>query len=172
MTNTTEVTPPGKLAGPHAQAEPAKFELARYDRACRALAEARSVDEVKDVRDIAMAMRLYAKQAKNRDLEADAYELRVRAERKLGEMIAAQKETVGLNRGALVGGTSREPPRDTRPTLAEAGIDKKLSSPAQKSHTLPTAAFEEVVAEGRNEDQRSPEKRVIKAVEIADARAS
>ena len=31
------------------------------------------IDEVKDVRDVAMAMRLYAKLAKNRDLEADAY---------------------------------------------------------------------------------------------------
>ncbi len=152
--------------------DPPVTQLVRYDAACRALADARSVDEVKDVRDVAMAMKLYAKQAKNRDLEADAYELRIRAERRLGEMIAAQKETVGLNRGALVGGTSREPPRDTRPTLAEAGIDKKLSSRAQKMHALPTAAFEEMVAEGRNEVQRSAEKRVIKAVEIAEARAS
>jgi hypothetical protein len=32
MTNTAEVTPPGRLAGPQAQAEPAKFELARYDQ--------------------------------------------------------------------------------------------------------------------------------------------
>jgi len=141
MTNTTEVTPPGKLAGPHAQAEPAKFELARYDRACRALAEARSVDEVKDVRDVAMAMKLYAKQAKNRQMEADAYELRVRAERKLGEMIAAQKETVGLNVGGRPKTGTLEEPVSRPGTLAEAGIDKKLSSRAQKISAIPPAAF-------------------------------
>jgi hypothetical protein len=44
------------------------MELVKYDAACRALAEARSADEVKHVRDIAMAIRLCAKQAKNKDL--------------------------------------------------------------------------------------------------------
>jgi N6-adenosine-specific RNA methylase IME4 len=178
MTNTTETTPPGNIAGPQAQVEPAKFELARYDRACRALAEARSVDEVKDVRDVAMAMKLYAKQAKNRDLEADAYELRVRAERKLGEMIAAQKETVGLATGGQPyqrksTGTAAEPvaPPPT-PTLAEAGIDKKLSSRAQKISAIPSVKFEEMVAEGREEVQRAAEKRVVKEIKIAQARDS
>jgi hypothetical protein len=48
----------------------------------------------------------------------------MRAERRLGECIRAQKETVGLNEGALRRGADMEP-RDARPTLADAGIDKK-----------------------------------------------
>lgn len=53
-------------------------------------------------------------------------------ERRLGELIKAQKETVGLNRGAAGLGSNqhvvRSPSGTAPPTLAEAGIDKKLSS--------------------------------------------
>jgi hypothetical protein len=66
--------------------------------------------------------------------DSDAGEIIKRAEIRLGEMIIAQKKTVGLNRGG--GGRdstgTRKEPVDAAPTLAEAGIDKKLSSNAQK----------------------------------------
>ena len=78
--------------------------LPRYDTACRALAEAQSIDEVKDIRDKAVAIQAYARQAKNRELEADAVAIRMRATRRLGQMVEQQKKTVGLNRGAAGGG--------------------------------------------------------------------
>lgn len=122
--------------------------LARYEAACRAVAEARSVDEARSIRDQAEAIRAYARQAKNKDMEIEAAEIRLRAERRLGELIAAQKATVGLNGGSLRRGSSKEP-RDNRPTLSEAGIDKKLSSRAQKMAAVPEAEFEGMIGAWR-----------------------
>jgi hypothetical protein len=74
-----------------------------------------------------------SRQAKNKELETDAEIIRWRAENRLGELIKAQKETVGLNQDAIPGktGSKGEPLLDPRPTLANAGIGKKLSSRAQ-----------------------------------------
>src|SRR5262249_29189623 len=102
-------------------------ELALYESARAALAKAVKVDEVKEIRDKAMAIKAAAKIPKDREMEANAYELRARAERRLGEMMQAQKETVGLNTGAK--GIGKKPKvRDSeKPTLSEAGIDKNLA---------------------------------------------
>jgi N6-adenosine-specific RNA methylase IME4 len=167
-TTESEIAPPD-IAGAGA--------LVKYDAACKALADAKSVDEVKNVRDVAMAMKLYARQAKNKDLEADAFEVRKRAEHRLGEMIAQQKVTIGLATGGEHGGKAkldgtRAAPSNARPTLAEAGVDKKLSSLAQRMYAMPAAKFEEMINDGREQVQRGAEKRVLKEVKIAEARAS
>jgi hypothetical protein len=124
-------------------------QLVRYDAACRALAEARAVDEVCELRNKADAMRVYGMQAKNKTLEVDAAEIRIRAERRLGELIAEQKAGDGLNTGARGIGKSAVPSGNRTPTLAEAGIDKKLSSRAQKLAAVPNDEFEAEVGEWR-----------------------
>ena len=73
---------------------------------------------------IFVALRAYAHQAKNRQLEIDAAEIRMRAERRLGEMLREQPKNTGARRI----GTSAVPQEGRTPTLADAGIDKKLSS--------------------------------------------
>ena len=73
--------------------------LPAYERRLAALAACRTTDEAREIRDRATAMRAYARQAKDRTLEADAFEIRTRAERRLGELLLAQKATVGFARG-------------------------------------------------------------------------
>jgi N6-adenosine-specific RNA methylase IME4 len=148
---------------------------ALYDAACRALAEARSVDEVKDIRDQAVAMAVYARQAKNSDLEADAVEIRMRATLRLDQLRQAQKETVGLNCGTAgagrprLGGLPENPPKDIRPTLASQGIDKNLAQQARVIGAMDDAAFERKVAEARGSAQRVF-RRVVREIEIEQER--
>lgn len=123
--------------------------LIRYETARAALADARSVDEVKDIHDKAAAMTAYARMANDTQLEADASELRLRAERRLGAMLADQKQTVGLNRGGRPSQTGTDSGQVFAPKLADMGIDRNLSARSQKVAGIGEQAFEAVVASVR-----------------------
>jgi N6-adenosine-specific RNA methylase IME4 len=150
--------------------------LVRYEAARLALAEAHAVDEVKEVRDVGLALQAYARQSKDTELIDRATDIRLRAERRLGEMLREQKETIGLATGGEHGGRkrkdgSREEPSNPRPTLAEAGIDKKLSSRAQKLAALPPDDFEARVAAAKLEAVKSVElPRAARAAEKKERR--
>lgn len=127
-------------------------KLLKYEAARHALAVCKSFDEVKDWIDKAAAMQAYSRMAQDKTLEVDAAEIRIRAERRLGEMLAAQKAAGGLNKGAMGVGKSAVVTDDrTRvPTLAEAGISKDLSARAQNLAAVPEAEFEQEVGEWRD----------------------
>ena len=133
-------------------------QLVRYESARKALAEAVAVDEVKEIHDQAVAMSVYAKHAKDRVLEVYAAEIRMRAERRLGEMLAQQKANGGMASGGEHGGRakldgSREEPSNPTPTLDAMGIDKKLSSRAQKTAAVTEDEFEQALAEHRDQSE-------------------
>src|SRR5262249_53054370 len=118
-----------------------------YANARRALAEARRVDEVKNIRDKMVALRAYAQQAKDREMEADAIEIRMRATRRLDELRRAQKATVGLTKGG--GGKHGRKRVAEKPTLKDAGIDKNLAHEGRKLCALSEQEFEQKVTEAR-----------------------
>jgi hypothetical protein len=75
---------------------------------------------------------------KGHDIEVDAAEIRIRAERRLGELIKAQKEAClvkqGVRLNGTTGGRSSAVTHDHRsnPTLSDIGVSKDLSSRSQK----------------------------------------
>lgn len=146
-------------------------QLALYEHAREALAAAVRIDEVVDIRNDAERAKAYAKIAKDRKLQADATELVARAERKLGILLRKVKEAGLLSQGGRPAersnlaepetGADAEPVFDNSQfgsgpgqtlsfTLAEIGVDKKLSSRAQKVAALGDDDFEHVVEQARN----------------------
>jgi hypothetical protein len=117
-------------------------QLVRYEQARAALIAANSYDEVRDIRNQAEATAAYARQAKDTELIKYATEIKVRAERKCGEMLAtAEKNTGAMGVGPIaVERCDRNPP-----TLAEMGITKDQSSRYQSLASMSDEHFETAV---------------------------
>ena len=133
--------------------------LALIDRAVQALAEARTIPEVKRTLDLARAAQEYARQAKlGREAEQYAAEIAVRAERRLGEILTATPRATGTRgqvRGATSGRGSKPlwavPEQDSQqPTLADLGITRNQSARAQRLATVPQDVFERTIAGGKD----------------------
>jgi hypothetical protein len=111
----------------------------RYDEMCRAIASAYSVDEVKDIRDKATAIEVYARQAHNAEAERQACEIRLRGERRCGQLLATMEKAE--NQHVPVTARDRQPN-----TLADLGISKPQSSRWQKLAAIPSREFEATFA--------------------------
>lgn len=117
--------------------------LTKYDAARYALSVAVEVDEVKDIRDKAEAMAAYARQAKDTELVQWATEIKVRAERRAGQMLAEMPKQAGAR-----GVGKKVESHDATPlkTLADIGITKSDSSRWQKLASVTDKQFEHAVA--------------------------
>jgi len=123
-----------------AAASMARGPLELYHALCQALADAKLIEDVLPLLDQIEHVKLYAKQVRNQELKADAEVYQLRAERRLGEIIAAAKAEGHFTQGHRVKNTGTE--LLPRATLNEVGVDKKLSARAQKYAAQPTEQFD------------------------------
>jgi hypothetical protein len=101
------------------------------------------VDEVKDIRDKAVAMQAYAQQANDKEFLSWAAEIRLRAETRAGILLKEMDKNTG-EAGQFTGGDKGEPPAP--PTLTDMGVTKKQSSQWQKLANIDEEVLEEYIA--------------------------
>jgi N6-adenosine-specific RNA methylase IME4 len=124
--------------------------VVKLNTARLALSQAKTIQDAKQVIDIAGAMEVYAKrQQLGQDAIDYAHAIKIEALRRVGELLQASDRNEGRpGPGRGKAGTPAAPALSSAPpTLADLGIDKKLSSLAQKLADLPEIQFAQV-AEG------------------------
>jgi N6-adenosine-specific RNA methylase IME4 len=141
-------------------------DLVKYDAACKALAEAVAVDEVMAIHNRAEAMRHAARIAGDKTLEIQAAQIRFRAQRRFGEMMAEQHAAGkvakgGRPRSEKTSDESSEVSDEAPPeiTLRDLGVTHRFSSQAQKLADIPTEKFDSLV-ERHAEEMRTGRGRV------------
>lgn len=142
--------------------------LVQLDKATQMLAQIHTVDDAKNIIDIAEAARVYARQV-DLGLEAQnhAAEVKLRAQRRAGELLQQMEKRSGrLKKGPqLQPATTEEVPR-----LEDLGIEKTAASRWQNIAKMPEEKFEEFISvtkEAKDEITTSAALRVAAGAKIA-----
>jgi len=119
--------------------------LIKYDAMIHAIAVCYDIDEIKDIRDRALAFEKYAQVAMNTDAEHQCADIRVRAERKAGALLADMEKAKGAREPGTNRGTTRSR-NDTASTLDALGISKGQSSRWQRLAAISDDQFESAIS--------------------------
>lgn len=128
--------------------------LALYDRMCSAIAECSRVDEAKDIRDKALALEAYYRQARNLDAEREAANVRLRAERRVGELLkdlaraepAERAERANATMGRSSAAETNVSPSPYASALSEQGMSRQQASRYQALANIPEPVFEQALS--------------------------
>lgn len=108
-----------------------------------AIAVCERLDEIRDLSDKAIALRAYFAQSRDVDNELAAMRVRLRAERRLGELVQQEQEAGRLATAkGDVNQHKRASSTTTPSTLADLGIPRDRSARAQALARVPEAQFE------------------------------
>ena len=143
--------------------------LTILNNATQMLAEVRTIDDAKQLMDVAAAAEYYAKKHKlGSQAVAYAKEIKERAKDKLGAFWKVAEK----NQGAAAGGEKQGPrgsytkPRDKTPTLADLGMSKKVASEAVALNSLPEPVKQSVFM---GEKTLTQAKREVKKEQISQS---
>lgn len=145
-------------------AESSIAQLVRYDAMIHAITECHRVDEVKDLRDKAMALEMYARQAKNKDAERKASDVRLRAERRTGELLKELARDQGGDRRSEARSMSNDATLKSpyAAALDSAGLTRQTAHRYQALADVPKPVFDEAL--------RDPERKPTTTRILAEAR--
>jgi N6-adenosine-specific RNA methylase IME4 len=123
---------------------PMTNELVYYNAARAALAKAASIDEVKQIKDKAAAMKLYAHQQKDKQLKEYMIKIQTRATRRLGEILLTLDKAQTTPKGVRLpsGGQTKEK------QLKQAGISHATAQRAETVAKVEDEEFEKAVEGG------------------------
>lgn len=132
--------------------------LLKYDIARRAIAEAKTFDEVREWEDKAAAVREYGRRIEDRQMELDALEIRQDARRRRGQLLLALKAE-----GKLVEGRKKLSTTDDsfRVTLVDLDVTPDESARDQKIAALDGDSYSRLVARCRKYAEDHPEKHTL-----------
>ena len=117
------------------------MELVKYNAMCQAIAECHKTDEVAEMRNQAMAMEVYAKQALNIEAEKLAAEIRIRAERKCGQLLKGMERNQG-KRSDLPTSVHDEPKSEFAQAKINANISDTQAKRWQRLADIPGIRFQ------------------------------
>ena len=125
------------------------MQLIKYEEARNALKLCATVDEAKNILDKVEALRAYAKQQDDTEMEVWLAEVKLRARRRVGEISAslekiAPKESGGMKKGIRTGANTSK-----KETLKQAGVSKDVAYRCEKIAEIPEEEFEEVISEAK-----------------------
>lgn len=118
-------------------------QIVKYDAMCKAIRECHQVDEVVNIRDKARALEVYAAQALNTDAERKACEIRLRAERRAGELLRDGKRDGSVRPKGKSHVASNDMREEAK--LSDLGITRDQSSKWQALAEVPEEQFEQAL---------------------------
>jgi hypothetical protein len=124
--------------------------LVKYDAMCKAIAACERVDEAKEIRDQAKALEKYMHEVGNIEAEQAVARIRLRAERKAGQIMKAMAEKGQRARKGGDGSNQhkqKSSPVTLAPTLSDLGISKRQSSQFQQLADIPEKEFLKAISE-------------------------